>query len=90
MTAPIAPQEEAVGRVSHYYGHVGVMAVDLTEPLHVGETLHVKGHSEDFTLTVESMQIEHQNVTEAKPGDSVGIRVTRKVHPGDTVYRLIS
>ena len=90
MTAPTAPQEQEVGKVSHYYGHVGVMAVDLTEAIHVGDTLHVRGHSEDFTLTVDSMQIEHEEVAEGKAGDSVGIRVTQKVHPGDRVFRIVS
>ncbi len=90
MSAPTTPQEQEVGKVSHFYGHVGVMAVDLTGALHVGDTLHVRGHSEDFTLTIDSMQIEHENVAEAHPGDSVGIRVTHKVHPGDTVYRVVS
>jgi len=90
MTAPAAPQEKEIGKVSHYYGHVGVMAVDLTDQVRVGDTLHVKGHSEDFTVTVDSMQIEHADVTEAKAGDSVGIRVAQKVHPGDKVYRLQS
>ena len=66
------------------------MAVDLTDPIHVGDMLRVKGHSEDFTVTVHSMQIEHENVEEGKAGESVGIKITQRVHPGDTVYRLVS
>jgi len=86
MTAG-APQETEIGKVTHYFGHIGVMAVDLTDGLRIGDTIHIKGHSEDFVMTIDSMQIEHQDVTEAKPGDSVGIRVSQKVHPGDKVYR---
>jgi hypothetical protein len=82
------PQETQVGQVSHYYGHLGVMAVDLTDCLHVGDKLHVKGHSEDFVMTLDSMQIDHGDVAEANPGDSVGIKVPQKVHPGDKIYRL--
>ena len=87
MSTPTASQETEVGKVSHYYGHVGVMAIDLTDSLHVGDTIQVQGHSEDFTLTIDSMQIEHENVSEAKAGDSVGIKVAQKVHLGDRVFR---
>jgi len=89
MTANVPQQQETeIGKVSHYYGHLGVMAVDLTDRLQVGDTVHIRGHSEDFVMTVDSMQIEHRNVTEAKPGDSVGIKAPQKVHPGDHVYRV--
>ncbi len=87
MTANV-PQETEVGLVSHYYGHLGVMAVELKDRLHVGDKLHIKGHSEDFVMTVDSMQIEHGDVAEANPGDSVGIAVPQKVHPGDKIYRI--
>lgn len=87
MTANV-PQELEVGKVAHYYGHIGVMAVDLTDGLHVGDQIHIRGHSEDFVMTVDSMEIEHHTVNEADPGASVGIRVPQKVHPGDKIYRL--
>jgi hypothetical protein len=34
------------------------------------------------------MQINNQNVTEAKKGDSVGIKVPDRVRSGDTVYKV--
>jgi translation elongation factor EF-1alpha len=80
-------EEKSVGTVTHYFGHIGVMAVELTEGLAVGATVHVKGHTTDLVLKVDSMQIEHEAVVAAKAGDSVGIRVTEKVRPGDHVYR---
>jgi len=82
-----APQEKPIGKVTHYFSKIGVMAVDLTDKLSVGERIHVRGHTTDLILTVDSLQIEHANVSEAKPGDSVGIKVSEKVRPGDTVYR---
>jgi translation elongation factor EF-1alpha len=83
-----APQESPVGTVTHYFGKIGVMAVDLSAPLAVGDTIHVRGHTTDLQLTVDSMQIEHQTVPKAGPGDSVGIRVGEKVRPGDQIYRV--
>jgi len=85
---PGAPEEQPVGEVTHYFGKIGVMAVALTDTLTVGQKLHIKGHTTDLIVTVDSMQIEHEGVAKAGPGDSVGIKVSEKVRPGDTVYRV--
>ena len=77
-----------IGQISHYYDHISVAAIVLTGPLRVGDTIHILGDSTDFKQEVSSMQIEHQPVEEAKPGDDVGIKVVRKVHPHDKVYKL--
>ena len=87
MTDKPAAEEKPIGVVTHYFGHIGVMALDLTQPLSVGTKIHVKGHTTDLVLTVDSMQIEHQDVTQAAPGASVGIKVSEKVRVGDHVYR---
>jgi peptide subunit release factor RF-3 len=34
------------------------------------------------------MQIDNENVTEAKAGDSIGVKVTDRVRPGDAVYKI--
>jgi len=83
-------QEKEIGKITHYYGHLSVGIVELSDTLKVGETIHIKGHSEDFNQIVDSMQVEHANVTEAKLGDSIGIKVTGKVHPGDKVFKVIA
>jgi len=83
-------EEKEIGKITHYYGHIDVGIVELTDKLKVGDTIHIKGHSADFTQNVDSMQIEHNNVSEANSGDVVGIKVNEKVHPGDTVYKVIS
>jgi translation elongation factor EF-1alpha len=85
---PAAAEEKPIGKVTHYFGHLGVMALDLTDTLSVGDRLHIKGHTTDLVLTVESMQIEHGNVSHAKAGDSIGIKVGDKVRVGDMVHRL--
>ena len=55
-----------------------------------GDTLHFLGHTTDFESTVHSMQIEHKSVTEAKKGDSVGVKVSEKVREGDKVYKIVA
>ena len=82
--------EKEIGQISHYYGHINVGIIQLSDTLKAGETIHVKGHSEDFTQPVDSMQIEHASVPEAKAGESIGIKVMQKVHPGDKVFKVIA
>lgn len=82
-------QEKEIGKITHYYGHLNVGIIELTDTLKVGEAIRIKGHSSDFTQNIESMQIEHAGVSEAKSGDSVGIKILQKVHPHDKVYKVI-
>ncbi len=77
-----------VGQITHYFDHVNVAELTLTESLHIGDTIHILGHSTDFQQKVTSLQIEHQSVSEAKPGDDVGMKVIQKVHTNDKVFRL--
>jgi putative protease len=82
-------QEKEIGKITHYFGKIGVGIIELTDSLKAGDTIHVKGHSDDFTQKIESMQIEHDTVTEAKAGEAVGIKVTNRVHENDVVYKVI-
>ncbi len=77
-----------IGQITHYFDHINVAALTLTEPLQVGDTIHILGHATDFQQKVASLQIEHQAVNEAKPGDDVGLKVTQRVHPHDKVFKL--
>ena len=81
-------EEEEIGRVSDYFARVGVAGVDLTGKLRVGDTIHVKGHTTDLEQIVESIQIEHDQVEEAGPGDKIGIKVQDRCRGGDHVYRV--
>jgi hypothetical protein len=77
-----------VGRVNHYFDHINVAVLTLTETIHVGETLHFLGHSTDFRQEITSLQIEHKAVESAKPGEDVAMKVTQRVHPNDAVFRV--
>ncbi|OGW76878.1 MAG: hypothetical protein A3I73_06480 [Omnitrophica bacterium RIFCSPLOWO2_02_FULL_45_16] len=83
-------QEKEIGAVTHYFGHINVIIIQLSDALKIGDTIHVKGHTSDFTQKVDSMQIEHVSVTEAKSLDAVGIKVEQKSHPKDKVFKVIS
>jgi len=81
-------EEEEIGRVSDYFARIGVAGIDLTGKLRVGDTIHVKGHTTDLEQVVESMQVEHDQVEEAGPGDKIGIKVQDRCRGGDHVYRV--
>ncbi|HLC65517.1 MAG TPA: translation elongation factor-like protein [Candidatus Nanoarchaeia archaeon] len=81
--------EEEVGIVSHYYTHLAVGVVELSKPLKVGDKIHIKGANTEFTQKVESMQIEHLKVQEAKAGQGIGLKVIDHVRQHDKVYKVI-
>lgn len=78
--------EKKIGEITHYYGKIGVGIIKLSAPLKVGDTIHVVGRATDFTQLVDSIQIEHKQVENAKKGDDIGLKVLQKVHEGDEVF----
>ena len=80
--------EEVVGKVSDFFARPVVAGIELTGKIKVGDKLHIQGHTTDLEMDVDSMQINNANVSEAKAGDSVGIKVPDRVRRGDTVYKV--
>ena len=80
--------EVEVGKVSDFFARPVVAGIELTATLKMGDRIHIKGHTTDLEMTVESMQIDNANVEEAKKGKSVGIKVSDRVRRGDTVYKI--
>lgn len=81
--------EEEIGVVTHYYGKIGVAGVQLTKGgLKVGDRIHVQGHTTDFETTIESIQIEHEQIEEAAAGQDIGIRVPDHVREHDKVFKV--
>jgi selenocysteine-specific translation elongation factor len=80
--------EEIIGTVSDFFARPVVAAIELKAPLEVGDKIRIKGHSTDVEVVVNSMQIDNVAVTEAKAGDSVGVKVSERVRKRDTVYKV--
>ncbi|MBN2199307.1 MAG: hypothetical protein JW747_05595 [Candidatus Aminicenantes bacterium] len=79
--------EEEIGRISHYFSKIGVAVIEVTAGLlRAGDTIHIKGHTTDFYQKVESLQQEHQAVSEAVKGVSVGLKVKYPVREHDVVF----
>ena len=80
--------ETEIGKVSDFFARPVVAGIDVTVSLKVGDRIHIKGHTTDVETVVDSMQIDNKNVTEARQGQSVGIKVPDRVRVGDTVYKV--
>jgi selenocysteine-specific translation elongation factor len=80
--------EEVIGKVADFFARPVVAGIELAGKLKVGDKIHIKGHTTDMELVVDSMQIDNADVSEAKVGDSVGIKVSDRVRRGDTVYKV--
>ena len=80
--------EELIGKISDYFGKIGVAAIELTGNLKMGDRIHIKGHTTDFEQIVDSIQIDRNPVPEAKPGDSIGIKVKEYCRGKDLVYKV--
>ena len=79
--------ETRIGKVTHYFNHLQVAGVTITDnKLQKGDTIHVKGHTSDFKQKVESMEVNHEVVEVAKPGDEIGLKVIEHAREHDTVY----
>jgi hypothetical protein len=82
--------EVELGKVTHYFSKIGVAAIQITQDvLHVGDTIHIKGHTSDFTQKIDSMQIDGQTVNEATVGQAVGFRVKEHAREHDQVFKVV-
>ena len=83
-------ERKKVGEVFHFFGHIGVAAIRLTEgSLAIGDTVQIQGPTTNVEQTVDSLQIEHATVSTAGAGQEVGMKVRDRVREKDFVYKLM-
>jgi len=76
-----------IGKITHYFGKIGVAVLAVTDgQVKVGDTILIGEEGTGFTQTIDSLQVDHKQVTEAKTGDELGLKVTQPAHEGDSVY----
>ena len=81
--------EVEIGRVTHYYNHLNVAVLKLTDSLKLGDMIHILGHLTDLTERVASMEVNHHMVVWVRPGDDVAIKVNDSVREHDKVYKVV-
>jgi len=83
-------EEQEIGQISNFLSNISVALIEVTKgKLQKGDTIHIKGHTTDFEQVVESIQIEHATVLEAKKGDSIGLKLNQKARKKDQVFKVV-
>ena len=78
--------EKPVGVVTHYYNKIKVAVVKFKEPVKVGEKVLFKGATTNFSQVVASLQYEHEQIKVSKKGQSLGLKVAKRVREGDEIF----
>jgi len=84
----MAEEGKLIGKITHYFGNIGVAVIELTDSLKIGETIRVVGGETDFEQVVDSMEVDHKKVEKAKKGDGIGLKISQKAREGYKVYKL--
>lgn len=79
---------ELIGKVTHFFPKISVCVVKLEKPLKKGGKIKFKHGEEEFEQTVSSMQVEHKETEEAKPGMEIGMKTGKPVKAGFEVFRV--
>lgn len=82
-------EEKPIGEVTHFYKNINVAVIKFSEPVKVGDTVHFRGVTTDFTQKIKSMQFDHEEIEEAKKGEEVGLKVDERVRIGDEIYPVV-
>ena len=80
--------EVEIGKVSDFFARPVVAGIELTATLQQGDKIHIKGYTTDMELIVDSIQIDNEDVNQAKAGDAIGVKVSERVRRGDIVYKV--
>jgi translation elongation factor EF-1alpha len=80
---------ERIGVVTHYYSHLSVAIVRLESgTLRVGDVIHIRGHTTDFSQKVESLEVNQAPVTEVRPNEEFGLKVAEHAREHDVVFKV--
>lgn len=80
--------ERWIGTVEHYFPRAHAALVHLEADLRVGDRIHVRGATTDFSERVPRIEIDHLPVRVARGGKDVGIEVGGAVRARDQVYLI--
>lgn len=80
-----------LGEVTHYFDKIKVCVIKInTGTIKKGDSLTIEGNKGSLTQVVSSMQIENEDVTSARKGQLVGLKVAKEVYVGDSVVKLLT
>jgi len=84
----LEPEYEKVGRITHFFSKAGVAVLELNATLSKGDKIVVRGSTTNVEQIIDSMEIEHKQITTAAAGQSIGLKVLGRVRENDIVYKV--
>lgn len=85
------PQPEGIfiGKIAHYFDKAKACAFKVEKAeFKEGATIRILGPKTDFKMKVKSIQINRIPVPSGRPGEDVGMGVTKPVAVGDSIYLI--
>ncbi|MBW2966010.1 hypothetical protein KY342_02825 [Candidatus Woesearchaeota archaeon] len=81
-------KKQEIGKVTHFFNKISVAIVELSGSLKNGDKISIEGHGKVVEQIVDSMQVDHKPVEEAKKGDAVGMKTAEPVKENDKVFKV--
>jgi putative protease len=78
--------KDLLGKVIHYFDKIGVAVVKLDKALKIGDKVKFVHGEKEFEQVIESMQLEHEQISVGKKGQEVAIKVDQETKSGTLVY----
>ena len=82
-------EKKEIGKVKHFFDKISVAVIELNDVLKKGDKISIEGHDNSFEQVVDSMQIEHEKIEEAKAGQSVGLKTAQPCKENDKVFKVV-
>lgn len=79
--------EQEIGKVTHFFNKISVAVLSLKKELKVGDKIRIEA-AEPFVQKVSSMQVEHEEIKKAKPGEDIGLKTKKPCKEGDKVVKI--
>jgi hypothetical protein len=88
-SGPAFREMRLCGKVSGYLNKIEVAIVEVSSSIRAGDKLIFESEYGLFEQTVDSMQINHENVVTAYSGDSIGLKVFAEPKNNGNVYKVM-
>jgi translation elongation factor EF-1alpha len=89
MRVDAVTEKKRIGKITHYFSKIGVVVVELSDDINIGDRIRVEGATTSFEQVVESMEMDNTKVETATRGQAIGLQVKEKVRLHDAVYKIL-
>lgn len=80
--------KKLIGKITHFFPKITVAVMEVSATVKVGDKISIEKGDSVVEQVIDSMQIEHKNVQEAKKGSSIGLKTVQPVAVGSLVYKV--